>query len=145
MDFEDIADAMRELREDNYDAEELVVGPEAYHDLVSDANFATATKPSSMHGGGSIGKVAGADVTLEDISIPLLKGQGGNHTRAVPVLESGGFVHENINGHHLVESHEIISCINCEKELTGLVEPEMRRWAHGYFLSNRCPEPNRKI
>lgn len=82
---------------------------------------------------------------VKDVATPLLEGKASNHTRAVPVLESGGFVHENVNGHHLVESVEAVSCINCDEELTGLTSPEMKRWAHGRFLANGCPEADRKI
>jgi len=139
MNFEDIVDAMNELREDNYEPETLIINNDQRHDLLSDANMATASSPPSQSQGNHIGTVAGADVEVDDNKSTALLKSKYEH-KAVPVIDATGFVHENVNGHHLVETHEAVSCIECDEELTGLDSPEKKRWAHGHFLSHNCPE-----
>lgn len=140
MNYDDILDAVEELRTEGYSPEELYINPEQKDTLLQDANMATANTVSNNNQN-KVGQIAGMDISVEDTSVARLHGRSGSTWKGVPVLEGG--IYAEIGGHEVVHTKTEVKCARCDHTFKTIGAPELDKYAVGYFISTSCED--RKI
>jgi hypothetical protein len=118
MNYEDIVESMEELHRDGVQTDKIILPDADHEELLHDANIRTR---SDLTSSAQAVQFAGTDVVKGNKAMPVVKGETEvGETKGVPILSNAGCVHNDVNGHDLVESNKCISCINCDEEFNEL-------------------------